>query len=302
MATAPEALGQRCLACESVFRGLVCIACRERLIQLSDFVPDQIRSTARDEPDDDELVACLLVDGYGRGHLFVLGENARPVSIGRRDENDLMIAHSSVSRFHTEIEHRQRVSSWWARDRGSANGTFVDGKKLAGPTEIASGARLMLGESLGLLFYEVGPKALAQVARVVAKTAVDDGTVQGARPDGAPPRGLVLARASGGGGLATVDGTSVEVQLTELELALVELLAERLHIERAQPEAVRGYVRSSELLASQLPFDIPNPSSNNLRGLIKRVRDKFTVAGLRAELIESRPPLGYRLSVPPSLP
>jgi len=305
MATAPEGYGQRCLACDAVFRGLVCVVCREALIQLSDFVPDQIRSTDRDAPEDDEeqLLGCLLVDGYGRGHLFVLDAGDRPVSIGRREENDLMIAHGSVSRFHTEIERRPSSSSWRVRDRGSANGTFVEGKKLSGPTEIASGARLMLGESLGLLFYEVEAEALGRVARILAKQAVDDGTVHGPHRTDAPSESksdLALAQASGGGGVATVGGTNVEVRLTELELALVELLAERLIAERAQPAAVRGYVRSSELLASDLPFDVPDPSSNNLRGLIKRVRDKFAAAGLSTDIIESRPPLGYRLTVTPS--
>ena len=81
-----------------------------------------------------------------------------------------------------------------------------------------------------------------------------------------------------------------------LEVALLELLAERRRSERDRPEAVRGFIRSSELLACSLPFDVPAPTSNNLRGLVKRVRDKFADRGVE-EVIESRARLGYRLAM-----
>ncbi|MFK7991677.1 MAG: sigma 54-interacting transcriptional regulator [Sandaracinaceae bacterium] len=51
-------------------------------------------------------------------------------SIGAHDRNDLVVKDPTVSRFHAEIEVRDRGP--YVRDMGSRNGTFVDGVRVDG--------------------------------------------------------------------------------------------------------------------------------------------------------------------------
>jgi DNA-binding response OmpR family regulator len=67
--------------------------------------------------------------------------------------------------------------------------------------------------------------------------------------------------------------------------------------ESSQPAQVRGFVRSSELLAS-IAWDTREPDDNHLKQLIRRARRLLIRAGL-GDLIESRQRFGYRLRVVP---
>jgi pSer/pThr/pTyr-binding forkhead associated (FHA) protein len=68
----------------------------------------------------------------------------RPVcSIGRAEESDVRIRDESVSSTHATL--LRKGTQWFVVDLRSANGTFVDGMRIAGEREITSGARLTLG-------------------------------------------------------------------------------------------------------------------------------------------------------------
>ena len=56
------------------------------------------------------------------GKRFAIGD--APVTFGR-GENDIVIADPSVSRLHAEI--RQEADGFVIADRGSSNGTWVNG-------------------------------------------------------------------------------------------------------------------------------------------------------------------------------
>ncbi|MEO7822035.1 MAG: FHA domain-containing protein [Gemmatimonadaceae bacterium] len=68
----------------------------------------------------------------------------RPVaSIGRGDQNDVRIAHESVSASHATLV--RKGETWFVLDLGSSNGTFVDGLRVAGERELPAGSTLTLG-------------------------------------------------------------------------------------------------------------------------------------------------------------
>lgn len=69
-------------------------------------------------------------------HEFVLGEGAT-ASIGRSEKNDIQIAERHVSRQHAVINYREGVFT--INDLGSANGTFVNDRRLTEPFPLAHG-------------------------------------------------------------------------------------------------------------------------------------------------------------------
>src|SRR6185312_14211240 len=99
----------------------------------------------------------------------------------------------------------------------------------------------------------------------------------------------------GGGGLIEVDGK--QVQLTTTQFELMALMIKRMAAERHQPELVRGFVRSSELIAD-LSWDTREPSENHVKQLVRRVRRALVKSEI-GDLIESRHRFGYRLRAIP---
>ena len=68
----------------------------------------------------------------------------RPVcSIGRGPQCDVRVRDDSVSTNHATL--LRKGASWFVVDLRSANGTFVDGSRIAGERELAAGSRLKLG-------------------------------------------------------------------------------------------------------------------------------------------------------------
>jgi len=68
----------------------------------------------------------------------------RPVcSIGRSPDNDVRIRDDSVSSSHATL--LRKGTTWFVVDLRSANGTLVDGLRIAGERELTSGSRLKLG-------------------------------------------------------------------------------------------------------------------------------------------------------------
>ncbi len=64
-------------------------------------------------------------------------------AIGRAAESDIRLRDETVSAAHATL--LRKGASWYVVDLRSANGTFVDGSRVAGEREIRSGAALRLG-------------------------------------------------------------------------------------------------------------------------------------------------------------
>ena len=67
------------------------------------------------------------------------------LTIGRAKENDFVIDDSMVSRFHLEVQ--QIRGSYFVKDRGSSNGTYLNGKLISPDKyiKINSGDSIRLG-------------------------------------------------------------------------------------------------------------------------------------------------------------
>jgi hypothetical protein len=71
--------------------------------------------------------------------------DADGLTIGRQPDNDVTIAHSSVSRHHARIAPVE--GGYWIVDLGSRNGTLVNGVPVGGtPRQLANGDRIGIGE------------------------------------------------------------------------------------------------------------------------------------------------------------
>src|SRR5207248_7517943 len=73
---------------------------------------------------------CLLCVGLRSG--VVVLKSGRDYKIGRTAETEITLPHHEVSRQHAEIVAKS-PEVWAVRDLKSANGTFVNGLKLAAP-------------------------------------------------------------------------------------------------------------------------------------------------------------------------
>lgn len=68
------------------------------------------------------------------------------LTIGRAEENDVVLADDGqVSRVHAVLE--PLAGGWSVRDVGSSNGTFVNGKRLAGEVRLDPGDEIRVGRT-----------------------------------------------------------------------------------------------------------------------------------------------------------
>jgi DNA-binding NtrC family response regulator len=104
----------------------------------------------------------------GTSHELPLPRGAERISIGSDPGNDVVIQNEFVSRVHCTIE-RRGSQDWIVRDRGSRNGTFVDGVRVA-ESQVGAGSRLVVG---GVALALIGSTQLAPeqiMARLVGET------------------------------------------------------------------------------------------------------------------------------------
>jgi hypothetical protein len=248
---------------------------------------------------------AALIDLWGRPHRL----EPRTL-IGRQvDGAGLAILEPSVSRHHAHLT--LEGETWTVRDLGSANGSYVDDKLLEAPTPVRDGERVRFGH---IAFYfisditklpapRLGRTSTATIqpmqvppAPVAAVGTADIGDVEERTDVGLPTMSFRMHEPTGGGGgLIEVDGK--QVQLTTTQFELMALMIRRMASESHQPELVRGFVRSSELIAD-LSWDTREPSENHVKQLVRRVRRALMKSEI-GDLIESRHRFGYRLRAIP---
>jgi hypothetical protein len=281
----------RCIACEGTLEipgRVLCERCVSRLRGRVALCPEQITSHIEAERSG---ATAALIDEWGRVYPL-----AAKTSVGRHvGPGCLSIAESSVSRTHAELA-RSVAGQWIARDAGSSNGTWVNGERI--DARRLEHDDIVTFGYVSLLFVARPVTAPSHENRHVtmkpAQLYEDDSieeTFSGLRKVD-----LRMASPSGGGGgVLEIDGRSV--QLTYVQLELFRVLSARMMDEAGRDERVRGFVRSSELLAT-IGFDTPKPDDNHLKQLVRRVRRALSRAGI-PDAIESRHGFGYRLSVLP---
>jgi hypothetical protein len=102
--------------------------------------------------------ALIIAKGRGRGRRYRFDGS---VSLGRDAANDVVLNQAAVSRVHARIE--RQGEGWALLDRGSANGTELNGAPVAGSARLREGDRIGVGGAL----FEF--RAKARAARLKAR-------------------------------------------------------------------------------------------------------------------------------------
>jgi DNA-binding winged helix-turn-helix (wHTH) protein len=259
---------------------------------------------------------AALVDLWGRPHRL----DPRTI-VGRQvDGAGLAVLEPSVSRHHAHVTLDGDV--WTLRDLGSANGTYLDDKLIDAPVQLHEGDRVRFGQIAFYFIEDVTKLPTPKLGRTATATIrpADLPIIAATQPATRPPTTPLAAQfapiedeeeptnvglpmmsfkmhepTGGGGGLVEVDGK--QVQLTTTQFELMALMIKRMAGEVHQPELVRGFVRSSELIAD-LSWDTREPSENHVKQLVRRVRRALIKSEI-GDLIESRHRFGYRLRAIP---
>ena len=92
-----------------------------------------------------------VVRGNERGRAFQLKAKLR---LGRERDNDIALSDPRVSRYHARIE--LVGGQWVIRDEGSANGTFINGKRVVIQEALKPDDRITLGDT-ELVFQPTRP-------------------------------------------------------------------------------------------------------------------------------------------------
>jgi pSer/pThr/pTyr-binding forkhead associated (FHA) protein len=93
----------------------------------------------------------LVKRGPTAGSTFLL--DADVTSAGRNPDSDVFLDDVTVSRKHAVLE-RRADGSWFVRDVGSLNGTYVNGEQVD-ETKLASGDEVQVGK-FKLTFFAAG--------------------------------------------------------------------------------------------------------------------------------------------------
>lgn len=106
--------------------------------------PDATLVIGQDAPNFSWLV---MLHGPRRGRLYPL--KAEGVNIGRVPPNDIVVDDESVSRFHARILAERLFDhiQFYVHDLASANGTFVNGERVA-HQPLRDEDRLTIGQTI----------------------------------------------------------------------------------------------------------------------------------------------------------
>ncbi len=270
--------------------GALCEECRDELSSPREITPEQIDHQV------EYPTVSALIDRWGRPQRLQV-----QTAIGRKvDGHGLAILQASVSRHHATIWLHAGV--WTVRDLSSANGTYVEGRRVDATAQLRDTDQVQFGEVGFYFLANVSglPPSLPDRAHSATLHPLDRSATQSMLPlhrsTGLPVMTFELHEPTGGGGgLVAIDGK--RVQLTTPQLELIVVMIERMGVEGALPELERGFVSSSELMTT-VSWDVPDPGDDHVRQLVRRVRRLLRTAGID-DLIESRHGLGYRLRATP---
>jgi len=96
-------------------------------------------------------------------HRFVVYEG-KSITIGRTSEADVMLDNPSISRVHAVVEMDNGRD--YITDKGSTNGTWVNGQKITERTRITAKDEILVGKftmvsgSVGILDLETNPQSI----------------------------------------------------------------------------------------------------------------------------------------------
>lgn len=119
----------------------------------------------------DCLVVIYSSDQRQFGKRYVLGDE--PLTVGRGQENRLVLDNDSVSRRHCRIEKRN--SSWHVVDLDSTNGTYVNDDQVS-EYQLRRGDQIKIGDTI--VKFLSGSDLEAQYHETIYRMTIIDGLTQ----------------------------------------------------------------------------------------------------------------------------
>ena len=92
------------------------------------------------------MAILIIVEGPAKGQKFAL-EQHELVMIGRDDKCTFQIIDSQISRQHFQVKRNSEANGHLAIDFTSANGVYVNGKRIDAETSLANGDLIQLGNT-----------------------------------------------------------------------------------------------------------------------------------------------------------
>lgn len=89
------------------------------------------------------MASILIVSGPNEGDYYPLGN--RTMVLGRQESCPIQITDDRASRKHLQV--RCESGSYFAQDMESANGVWINGRRVETETELADGDEIMIGDS-----------------------------------------------------------------------------------------------------------------------------------------------------------
>lgn len=114
-----------------------------------EFVLGTLAGTAQAGPQSGEPLVFEVRKGEQRGNTFANG-----ITVGRTENNDIVVHDNSISRFHAYFQQDPISSVWTLVDAESKNGTWLGQTRLAPnkPTPLSDTTRLRFGD-IEVVFY-----------------------------------------------------------------------------------------------------------------------------------------------------
>ncbi len=211
--------------------------------------------------------ATLLIQG-GPNSGMTISLSGRPITLGRRQENDIVVDQTEVSRRHALIMETE--VGYIVRDLNSTNGTYVNRQRLGeGDQSLKHGDQIRLaGSDVTLIFRHEGSPT--------AKITLPDA-------DEVPAEAISL---DGRSKEVYLSGKKLEPPLDDKEFDLLRFL-----------HANRGSVVSLEDLARNVWPELPSGevSSHDINQYVDRVRGRIEKDPSNPELLVTIGEFGYRL-------
>ncbi|MGD8793741.1 MAG: FHA domain-containing protein [Anaerolineae bacterium] len=136
----------------------------------------------------------ILQEGPGAGYSYPLDPAARQVlSVGRSSQCDVPLKDNRASRHHGDI--RWNGHRWEVVDRGSTNGTYVNGVQVHKPYELRLGDRITVGDTT-MVIRDSQPKTARQPQlrpAVSAGRTAEGKAIEEPAPRPAPATGTTVA-------------------------------------------------------------------------------------------------------------
>ncbi|HSN30964.1 MAG TPA: FHA domain-containing protein [Kofleriaceae bacterium] len=279
-----------CLCCGSAAEvGALCRACAHEVPPCEGLIAEHVRSNV-----DADEAETWIVDGFGVPHAIAV-----KTTVGRNHEGELIVLASSVSREHAEL--KKTDAGWTVRDLGSRNGTFVDGARVQGRVALTGRHVLKIGDVAVWFLSEVRAEPLPPPSMTTA--SVGGGLVRFQITPGEIELCLVGTTDPDAGGalLSRREGSETwnERTLAKLEYQLLRALCARATEEANMPSAVRGCV-STKQLARDLPFQSKYANEENVRQVVRRLRQELGELGVESAVAVA-PGRGYYIACPVSV-